>query len=216
MTIDNLRMVQDCVRVICFGALLAMTVGTVIAFVGWMFRRSWTRWLAHGRAFAWLMACAVVVFAYCAAPVKTMICDCVFDVGFVSGRANVSTNDSRGVEFSWKCGVGMPATATADFFAVHRTTFTADGTNNLVGIGSTTMGAESFAVRMEQDATNYLYWASCNYIPSAPMHTNGVYTVKVILGDNSDLHKRYIPLGLEFWADGVRVSSTVETEGGAE
>lgn len=213
--VDNLRMVQDCLCVICSGALLAIAAGTVVAFIGRMFRRSWTRWLANGRAFALLMACAVVVFAYCAAPVKRNSLDCVFDVGFVGGQAYVSTNDSRVVEFSWQRGVGVPATATADFFAIHTTEFTADGTNNLVNIGSTTMGAESFSVLLDQDASNYLYWAACNYIPPAPMHTNGVYTIKIIF-DDSSLYKRYVPLGLEFWADGVRVSPAAELDGGAE
>lgn len=213
--VDNLRMVQDCVRVICIGALLAITAGAVVTFTGLIFRRALARWLAHGRAFAALMVCAVVVFAFCASPVKRTICDCVFDDGFVSGRADVSTNDSRVVEFSWRRGVGVPATATADFFAVHRSQFTADGTNNLVGIGSTTMGAESFSVFMQQDATNYLYWAACNYIPIAPTHTNGVYAVKILF-DDRELRKRYIPLGLEFWVDGVRVSPPAKSNGGAK
>lgn len=195
---------------VCLVAVEVACLGTIaLAYVVHYARLAWRRWRGRGRVHAALIALAIAGAVYCGNPVKPKPLTVAWDEGYIGGTAYVPTNAANVAEFRWRVGVGVPATATADFFAVARSQFSADGTNTLFSIGSTTMGAGEFAAQMAGAATNYLYWAACGYIPPASMKTNGVYHVKCVGGVNS----RLVPLGLELWADGVRVSPPAE--GGA-
>lgn len=203
----TLRMVQTLARWVMWffvAANLAVLLAVVIAFCAWAIRRAWRRWRGRGRTFALAMAGAVAAATFCAAPQKPAALTVAWDEPFIGGAAHVATNGVNVAEFSWRVAAGVPRIASADFFAVHRSQFSAAGTNDLFAIGSTVIGAEEFASAMAEHPTNYLYVALCDYIPPAPIRTNGVYHVKCVGGVDS----RLVPIGLEF--------RTSETGGGSE
>lgn len=190
------------------GAALASVCGVALAAVAaaWAFRALRRGCLrtsaAAGRGGAWL-SCAAAFGLMLYAGTKRPVPIVVWDEYFARRTAEISTDVPQRIDLAWGVAAGCPPTATATLSARLRTS--AD--SNLVTVAAAPMTNLALSAIMETDATNYLFWMECSFIPDAPVVTNGVYHVACLGGTNV-----WVPVGLRVYGDGNLVLPPAEAE----
>lgn len=192
------------------GVALAALCGAAFAAiaVAWAFRvmrRGCLRISADvcgGRTGVWV-ACAAVLGLMLYAGTKKPVASVVWDEYFTHPSAEIPTNMPQRLVLAWRVAAGCPPTATATLSARVRTA--AD--SNLVTVATVPMTNLALSAIMETDATNYLFWMECSFIPDAPVVTNGVYHVACLGGTNV-----WVPVGLRIYGDGNAISPPAEAE----
>ena len=170
-------------------ALLTLCAGVVIAEVG----GAWKVWRGKRKAAAMSM---LAVAAIIIGGTKTPTVNVTWDDYFTAPKsATVDTNDLRRIDFAWDLAHGVPSFATATLSAVPVTN------GELTAITTVPMTNRALSVIMPTDATNYLYWMECSFIPDAPVVTNGVYHLRCVGGDDV-----WVPIGITIYNDGRQIS----------
>lgn len=118
----------------------------------------------------------------------------------------IDTNDLRNVTFAWTYPEYIPAASAVSIYALPKS---AADTNDMFLVATTRADGSPLSVQMPTDATNYLFWAECSYMPPTPVRTNGVYHLDAIKIDDTI---RLVPLGVTIEDNGRRISPPEGTE----
>ena len=110
------------------------------------------------------------------------------------------------VTFAWTYPVYIPAASAVSIYALPKS---AADTNDMFLVATTRADGSPLSVQMPTDATNYLFWAECSYMPTTPFRTNVVYHLDAIKIDDTI---RLVPLGVTIEDNGRRISPPEGTE----
>ena len=177
-------------------ALLAIVAGVFIV----EFCRLWRLWKRNtGRYFVPLNLLALVcTYIGGTKPPAVFI---TWDEYFTHRSATVDTNDLRRITFDWDVAQGVPNFATATFKAVEKVWQDDPTSNGTFVIASVPMTNRTLTAYMTLDATNYIFFAECDFIPDAPVVTNGVYHVQCVGGEDV-----WVPIGMEIYDNGETIA----------
>jgi len=205
---------RDVADMICGGVmlgalfgLLTIAVGTVLCECVW----SWRIWRSKRAASAMSLLAFVAIMVGGKKPPAVMV---TWDEYFTSKSAVVDTNDLRRIDFAWGVADGVPPIATATLSAIEVHSVNPDpSSNRLFQVATVPMTNCHMAVQMPTDATNYLYWMECSFIPDAPVVTNGVYHL-ACAGEPGELVTNITCGTWSYFTNGVEIASGITLEHG--
>lgn len=173
----------------CIWGLLVIALAVLTCHI----IRGWHVWRKKRKAAAMsMLAVAAIIIGGTKPPTVNVTWDDYFTA---PKSATVDTNDLRHIDFAWDLAHGVPSFATATLSAVPATN------GELTAITTVPMTNRALSVIMPTDATNYLYWMECSFIPDAPVVTNGVYHLRCVGGDDV-----WVPIGITIYNDGRQIS----------
>ena len=180
---DNL---PNIVGLAAAGMFLAAVAGCAVY-------HAWRKMRKIGAIFS-LFALAAIVYGGSKPVVPTA--HITFDDGLSNNGSYISTNDYRTIVLNWRYASWIPPTATV----VLRAILTVNGGNEaaLFDVASAPVTALTLSATMPTDATNYLYFAECDYTPAPSVVTNGVYHVPCSdagFSTNSAAQNKWMPIG---------------------
>ena len=184
---------------ILLGALFALVVlraAVVVAEVS----GAWKVWRTkrHSTALS-LLACIAIIVGGTKPPRVSVSWDDYFTA---PRSATVDTNDLRRIDLAWDVAQGVPNIATATLSAIEAHTVNPDpSSNRLFTVATVPMTNRALSVIMPTEATNYLYWMECSFIPDANVITNGVYHLRCVGGDDV-----WVPIGISVYDNGRQLS----------
>ena len=173
-----------------------ITAGVLLYLAFAALRNTIRRFTAkHGRAAAAALAIlSAAMFIYGGGkPTDPSRISITWDAGLYDAGSRADTNEPRRVTALWTYANWIPPSATVTLLA----TPLSSPTNLLQAVGGpVAVGAGVIEVEMPTDATNYLYYGECSYVPTPAVVTNGVYHIPCTDVGRTNV---WVPVGLKIY-----------------